>query len=116
MNNGPRLSFELMLSDHARRRMAQRNVSERDISYIMGHGQESHCAGARLVTLRQCDISRQARQQATIARLEGVTLVLSRDEPLLLTVWRNRRAATRRIRRKPGYNLKPAVQGVNKWR
>ena len=94
----------LILTDHARLRMAQRNVSATELSYIIRHGQEVHRAGAIMITLRQRDIPQEQRHSAIIARLEGTTIVLSREEPLVLTDWRNRRSGSKHIRRKPVYN------------
>jgi hypothetical protein len=98
------LRERLILTDHVRLRMAQRNVSSGEISYIISHGQEVHRAGAILFILRQRDIPKEERHKAVISRLEGTTVVLSREEPVVLTVWRNRRLGTSHIRRKPVYN------------
>lgn len=94
----------LPLTHHARLRMAQRNVSPAQLSFILEHGQEAHCAGAILVTLRRKDIPAELQKQNEFACLEGVTVVLSREEPVVMTVWRNRRQGLRHIRDKPRYN------------
>ena len=94
---------KIEISSHARRRMAQRNVSVRQISFILGYGHAAHCAGAILVTLRHKDIPSELRARDEFARLEGVTVVLSRAAPVVQTVWRNRRNGLRRIRHKPRY-------------
>ncbi len=92
------------MTNHARLRMAQRNISERQLSFIMEHGKEIHCAGARLVHLRRKDIPRQLRKIDEIRRLEGVTVVLSRESSTIMTVWRNRRRGLQHIRHKPRYS------------
>ncbi len=61
----------LVLTEHARQRMAQRNLTSSDISYIIKHGKEVHRAGAILITLRKCDISKSARQNTSITHLSG---------------------------------------------
>jgi len=93
----------LLLTNHARKRMAQRNLTLEQISYIMRYGQQTHCAGAILLTLRRKDIPETLLKDDTIACLEGTTAVFSREEPLLLTVWRNRQNGMRHIKRKPPY-------------
>jgi hypothetical protein len=107
--------YDLILTNHARLRMAQRNVSGADISYIIRYGEEVHRAGAVLVTLRQRDIPKEERPNPILTRLEGVTVVLSRDESIILTVWRNRRQGSKRIRNKAKYGRKSGCESVNKW-
>lgn len=46
----------LIFTKHALKRMAQRNVSTTQISFILEHGTEINCAGARLVHLKCKDI------------------------------------------------------------
>ncbi|HIP73707.1 MAG TPA: DUF4258 domain-containing protein [Anaerolineae bacterium] len=98
------MSANLVITDHARQRMARRNVSKQQLSFILEHGEETHCAGARLVHLRRKDIPEPLRRVDKFARLEGVTVVLSSDSPTVMTVWRNRRHGLRRIRHKPRYS------------
>ena len=88
----------IIFTDHAQQRMAQRNVSAIQISFILEHGEETHCAGARLVHLRRKDIPKPIRKVDRFAQLEGVTVVMSITEPVIMTVWRNRRHGLRRIR------------------
>lgn len=107
MPNNPAISF--IFTEHARRRMAQRNVSKQQISFILSHGEETHCAGARFVHLRRKDIPKPLRKVSKFARLEGVTVVLSNESQTIMTVWRNHRQGLRRIRqarrsRQPRYS------------
>ncbi|MBK8989537.1 MAG: DUF4258 domain-containing protein [Chloroflexi bacterium] len=94
----------IQISPHARLRMAQRNVSDAQVSFILTHGHAVHCAGAILVTLRQKDIPKSERAKDTFACLEGVTVVMNRSAPVVQTVWRNRRHGLRHIRQKPRYS------------
>ncbi|MCP5099013.1 MAG: DUF4258 domain-containing protein [Chloroflexi bacterium] len=94
----------IQFSHHARQRMAQRNVSTAQVSFILEHGQAVHCAGAILVTLRKKDIPNVLRAKNEFARIEGVTVVLSREEPIVKTVWRNRQHGLRHIRHKPRFS------------
>ncbi len=98
------MAANFVITDHARQRMARRNVSNRQLSFILEHGEETHCAGARLVHLRRKDIPEPFQRVDEFARLEGVTVVLSSDSPTVMTVWRNRRHGLRRIRHKPRYS------------
>lgn len=91
----------IFFTKHALKRMAQRNVSAKQISFILGYGKEIHSAGARLVHLRCKDIPESFRKTDKFARLEGVTVVLSITDPVVMTVWRNRRHGIHHIRRKP---------------
>ncbi|MCA9943104.1 MAG: DUF4258 domain-containing protein [Ardenticatenaceae bacterium] len=93
----------IIFTKHALKRMAQRNVSAKQISFILGYGKEIHCAGARLVHLRRKDIPNSFRKADNFARLEGVTVVLSITDPVVMTVWRNRRHGMHHIRHKPPY-------------
>lgn len=88
------------LTAHARQRMAQRNLSCKDIMYTIEHGRIIHRAGAEFVHLGRNDIPDEDRARASVARLEGVTLVMSVTEPIILTVWRNRGRGLRHIRSK----------------
>ncbi|MCB8922202.1 MAG: DUF4258 domain-containing protein [Ardenticatenaceae bacterium] len=93
-----------IITNHARRRMAQRNVSEAQISFILSYGEEIHCAGARLVHLRHKDIPQPFRKVNEFTRLIGSTVVMSITEPVIMTVWRNRRRGLRHIHHKPSYS------------
>lgn len=94
----------IIYTNHARQRMAQRNVSDRQISFILEHGEEIHCAGARFVHLRRKDIPQPFRKVDDFAQLIGSTVVLSIADPVIMTVWRNRRHGLRHIRHKPRYS------------
>jgi hypothetical protein len=98
------MNAQPFITNHARLRMAQRNVSLAQLSFILEHGQEVHCAGAVLITLRRKDIPEELQTQNEFTRLEGVTVVLSREESVVMTVWRNRRQGLRHIRDKPRYS------------
>jgi len=88
------------LTDHARQRMAQRNMSCKDVGYIMDYGQVLHRSGAVFIHLGHKDIPTEDRGDPAIARLEGATVVLGDSESVVLTVWRNREQGLRHIRRK----------------
>ena len=88
------------LTRHVHQRMAQRNLSCKDIGYMIGHGRTFHCSGAVLVHLCSKDIAAEDRADAAITRLEGATVVFDDSESVILTVWRNRNRGSRHISRK----------------
>lgn len=98
-------------TDHAEKRMAQRNLSLDDVLFTMQHGKIFHRAGALIVYLRAKDIPKHSRRNEKIRKLEGTTVILSREEPSILTVYRNRRNGLRKIKRKPKYNCPRPITG-----
>lgn len=90
---------EYVPSDHAEIRMAQRNVSFEDIVFVLDHGRKMHKAGAVFYFLRKCDIPQGWQRE--FGRLEGTTVVLSRETATIITVYRNRQTGLRRVKRKP---------------
>lgn len=88
-----------VLTNHAVQRMAQRNVSEKDICFVLEHGKKMHWAGAIFFFLRRCDFPKGTHKRH--GRLEGTTVVISRDTYQILTVYRNRQSGLRRIKQKP---------------
>ncbi len=96
----PAVSETLLKSNHARQRMAQRNLSNRDLDFILMVGRRFHRAGVVLIHLCRKDIPARFLRHNQFARLEGTTLVLGRDAPILITVWRNRRGGLRHIQHK----------------
>ncbi len=91
-------------SAHLIQRMAQRNLDCKDIDYIMRYGCHTHRAGAVLTVLRGKDIPHDDRADAECARLEGSVVVADPDSGCLITVYRNRQTAPRRVRRKPRHS------------
>jgi uncharacterized protein DUF4258 len=85
----------LNLSQHAVRRMAQRNISLSDLEYVLEHGERLHKTGVTIYVLRKRDIPQSDRKRSKIARLEG-TVVLTgffEDGSLeIITVYRDKSA------------------------
>lgn len=87
---------------HARRRLAQRNISLDDASYVIAHGTVTHSGHARFVHLGYRDIPHEDRRNDAIRRLEGTVLVFdSESGGCLTTAYRNRVRGLKDIRRKP---------------
>ncbi len=90
------------MSDHASRRLAQRNLTTDDVQYVYMHGRLHHRGKATFVHLGLRDIPAEHRQQDRLRRLEGTVLVLDPGTGQhLTTAYRNRRTGSRDIKRKP---------------
>ena len=94
-------------SQHAWLRMSQRNLSLTDVDFVLRHGQLHHRAGAVIVFLRDKDIPKNKRCHDHYIRLRGAVVVLSRDEPQIITVYRNREKGLKHINRKLERSHKP---------
>ena len=94
------------VSNHADRRLAQRNLSFDDVRYVFAHGRVHHAGKAMFVYLGLRDIPADDRRDDHIRRLEGTVLVL---DPCtgqhLTTAYRNRRKGSRDIKRKSKHGL-----------
>lgn len=83
------------ISNHALLRLAQRNLSEVDLAFILRYGQEIHRTGASFYFLGYRNIpDEETRRQA---RLVGSTVVV--NDYGVVTVYRNKQAL-RKIKRK----------------
>ncbi|MDL1897266.1 DUF4258 domain-containing protein [Anaerolineae bacterium CFX7] len=87
-------------TQHALKRMAQRNLSESDVEYVLTHGCREFRGGVEFRYLRKRDIPRA--DQTQYARLEGTAIVVgsASDVEDIITVWRNRKHGLRHIRQK----------------
>jgi len=92
-------------SNHARVRQAQRNLTDDEVAFIMRHGRRIRSGGALHIFLGWRDIPNDRAIFQKYHHLEGATLVINDDghTPVLITVYRNRRAL-RDIRRKQKYD------------
>ncbi|MBK7391674.1 MAG: DUF4258 domain-containing protein [Chloracidobacterium sp.] len=88
------------ISNHAKLRQAQRNLSEEDIAFVLRYGQEIHRTGASFFFLGVRDLpDRDAR---SMSRLVGSIVVVNWRG--IVTVYRNSRGL-RRIKRKMKYHI-----------
>jgi hypothetical protein len=91
-----------VISQHAGRRLAQRNLTFDDVRYVFSHGRLHHRGKALFVHLGLRDIPADDRRSDRFRRLEGTVLVLDPTTGRhLTTVYRNRRTGSRDIKRKP---------------
>ena len=91
------------LTYHARSRMAQRNISIADLSFILCYGEVFHVAGAVHYYLRRADIPSEALKQADLSRLEGTTVIVSREMDKVITVYRSGKKNRKHIACKKPY-------------
>ena len=102
---------EFQYSDHALRRMAQRGISEQEIHYVCQYGRCYHVAGSVYFFLGRKDIPDRDRNDPSVQRLEGTTVLVDRSNTaVVVTVYRNRQAS-RQIRRKSKHDFRK--QGVH---
>lgn len=93
--------MDIEITDHARRRLAQRNLSSNDIDYVLAHGRMWHAAKARFVHLGWRDIPAVDRLDDRRRRLEGTVLVLVHGDGWhLATAYRNRERGFKTIKHK----------------
>jgi hypothetical protein len=101
-----------VVSSHADRRLAQRNLSFEDVRYVFTHGRVHHAGKAMFVHLGLRDIPSEERRDDQIRRLEGTVLVLDASTGQhLTTAYRNRRKGSRDIKRKSKHSLPPDCFG-----
>ena len=96
------------VSNHATQRLAQRNLTYRDIEYVLSHGRRIRNGKALFICLGRRDIPVDDLKENNLRRLEGTVLVL---DPIsgshLTTAYRNRRSGIRDIKRKHKHALHP---------
>jgi hypothetical protein len=98
------LQNEAQFTNHAITRMAQRNLSEQDIFYVLQNGQRCRCAGMLHCFLGKRNIPACDLSDSRYARLEGTTVLIdSKLGKQIITVYRNK-AALKRISHKSKYH------------
>ena len=112
INGFPINDTTFVTTDHAEQRMAQRNLSLNDVLFVLKHGKCYHRAGAMFFYLRGKDIPKRKQKDKKISKLEGATVILSRNAPAILTVYRNRDNGLRQIKRKAKYSQPPEMEQV----
>ena len=88
----------LITLPHFAMRAAQRNLSENDLLFVRSHGRKYHARGAVFYFLRRKDIPAGDTEHL---RLEGTAILVDSRAPTNeITVWRNRKAGLKVIKRK----------------
>jgi hypothetical protein len=101
MNNNQ--NTPLFITDHARLRMAQRNLTEANLTFVLNHGARYHVAKSLHVYLRQRDIPSEHRNNSAVTRLEGLAVILDQESSTIITLWRNRQSGLKQIKNKPNF-------------
>ncbi len=96
----------VVLTDHAHRRMAHRSISLDDILLTIAMGTKIHRRGQVFFTMCKKNIPLHLAHIHRFQILEGVTVVADVNEPVIITVYRDRETAFSRIRRKHKRKLK----------
>ena len=94
--------MEIILSDHASQRSAQRNVSFNEILFIVEHGKLVRKAGVNFRQLRAKDWPDELHGNHPYRRLIGTTVVLCKCGQYVVTVYREE-DAFRKDQRKQKY-------------
>lgn len=84
--------MELDLSDHARRRCAQRNLSYNEVLFICQYGKRERNAGVIFCQLRRDRMPKHIGANDPYQRLIGTTVVLSKCGYVVVTVYREGKA------------------------
>lgn len=100
-------SGNVILTDHAHRRMSHRSISLDDILLTIAMGTKIHRRGQVFFTMCKKDIPFHLARTHRFQVLEGVTVVADVNEPVIITVYRDRDTAVSRIRRKHKRKYKP---------
>lgn len=101
-----RQTMTIQYKAHARKRMAHRSLSEEEINVVLTYGEVHHKAGAVFFYLRRCDIPADEPQAKHWESLAGTAVVLTKDQQIILTTWRNERSGLKNIKRKPAYDAR----------
>ena len=116
------LSSTFILSKHATLRMAQRNISLRDLEYVLKHGEHIYRTGVAIYILRKRDILQRDRKTSKITRLEGTVVLtgfLQDGTREIITIYRNK-SAHKEIRSKAKYDKRSRYRtnrdlSLNEW-
>jgi hypothetical protein len=95
------------LTKHAQLRVAQRNLDQEAIEYVICYGERLHRAGALIYFLRKRDIPVWDQVDPECSRLAGTAVILTKDGRQVITSWRNQKNGLRKIKKKPKFTLFP---------
>src|SRR5215468_6270895 len=95
--------LDIILSEHAIQRSAQRNVSFEEIAFIIENGRLMRNAGVNFRQLREKDLPDTLPRNHGYRRLIGTTVVLCKCGLFVVTLYREEEAF-RKDRRKTKYS------------
>lgn len=89
--------MKLMNSRHNLESMSRRGITQADIDFVAAHGRRIYRTGALFLFLGRHDIPRGFERSH--GHLEGTTLIVAADRPVVITCYRNRNGS-RQIKKK----------------
>lgn len=93
------LQAKVALSRHAKQRGAQSNLSDRDVELVRRYGVLEHRTGVRFYFVGRREVERFRHVEPRLNKLHDIVMIVSNDDCLVITVYRNRKAL-KDIRRK----------------
>ena len=87
---GVELIKSYVLTDHAWCRMTARGIPALAVNSALEYGRPVHLRGALVYALGRNEVARAASQGVELRDWEGVQVVCAPDQPVVLTVYRNR--------------------------
>ncbi len=84
--------YTYTLSQHAKHRSAQRNLSKEDIHFVLTHGEHEHGAGVIFCQLHRKNIPNDTPGNHRYRQLVGTTLVLCTCGEFVVTLYRQSKA------------------------
>ena len=88
----------MQITQHAQKRCAQRNIDEQALKIVLRYGRKLHRTGVIFYFLGWSDLPLELRKKDHFARLQGTTLLVSKEGELI-TAYRDR-TGWRKIRKK----------------
>ncbi len=80
------------LSRHAEQRGAQSNLSVSDLDLVRRYGVLEHRTGVRFYFVGRREVERYRHVEPRLVRLHDIAMVVSSDDHMVITVYRNRNA------------------------
>lgn len=85
----PQRRDTLKLTDHGRRRMAQRGVRPHQLTAVLSWGRRAMVRGVEIYVVGHREVRSASEQGVDLADLEGLHVVCSHND-VVLTVYRNK--------------------------
>lgn len=102
----------MLFSGHAKKRCAQRNLSEHDVLYVLEYGRTVYAAGSKMFFLARRDVPRADLADQHIQHLIGVcvhTRQVRHGILVVTTLYHNAESGLKDHRRKAKYDRRKAV-------
>lgn len=102
---------------HAWARMSARSISPSALRAVLELGRRVHTRGAVVRVIGRKEVERAGGVRGALGGLEGLHVVCSPDETMILTVYKNRslRGLRPKARRPPRYRCRKRTDRGGKW-